>query len=88
MADIFTFQLQFAETQEIFFIIGKANVIYYNMIGRLYLLRKGSMMEDNIFLKNRKELSLADYMKAQENGRENLGTELPVAVYKIGRAHV
>ena len=38
------------------------------------------MMEDNIFLKNRKKLSLADYMKAQENGRENLGTELPVAV--------
>ena len=41
------------------------------------------MMEDNIFLKNRKKLSLADYMKAQENGRENLGTELPVAVYRL-----
>jgi len=41
------------------------------------------MMEDNIFLKNRKTLSLTDYMEAQENGRENLGTELPVAVYRL-----
>ena len=41
------------------------------------------MMEDNIFLKNRKALSLTDYMEAQENGRENLGTELPVAVYRL-----
>ncbi len=40
-------------------------------------------MEDNIFLKERKELSLTDYMKAQENGRENLGAELPVAVYRL-----
>lgn len=40
-------------------------------------------MEDNIFFKERKELSLRDYMKAQENGRENLGTELPVAVYRL-----
>ncbi len=40
-------------------------------------------MEDNIFLKNRKELSLTEYMDAQENGRENLGTELPVAVYRL-----
>ena len=41
-------------------------------------------MEDNIFLKNSKKLSLTDYMNAQENGRENLGAELP----EIGRAHV
>lgn len=40
-------------------------------------------MEDNIFLKNRKELSLTEYMEAQENGRENLGAELPVAVYRL-----
>lgn len=40
-------------------------------------------MEDNIFLRNKKELSLTDYMKAQKNGRENLGTELPVAVYRL-----
>ena len=40
-------------------------------------------MEDNIFLKDRKELKLADYMMAQENGRENLGSELPVAVYRL-----
>ena len=36
-----------------------------------------------LFLKNRKELSLTEYMDAQENGRENLGTELPVAVYRL-----
>ena len=41
------------------------------------------MMEENIFLKNRKTMNLADYMKAQENGRENLGAELPVAVYRL-----
>ena len=41
------------------------------------------MMEENIFLKNRKAMNLADYMKAQENGRENLGAELPVAVYRL-----
>ena len=40
-------------------------------------------MEDNIFLKNSKKLSLTDYMNAQENGRENLGAELPVAVYRL-----
>ena len=40
-------------------------------------------MKDNIFLKDRKELKLADYMMAQENGRENLGSELPVAVYRL-----
>lgn len=28
-------------------------------------------MEDNIFMKDRKELKLSDYMQAQENGREN-----------------
>lgn len=28
-------------------------------------------------------MNLADYMKAQENGRENLGAELPVAVYRL-----
>lgn len=40
-------------------------------------------MENNIFLKDKKELKLADYMQAQENGRENLGAELPVAVYRL-----
>ena len=40
-------------------------------------------MEDNIFLKDKKEFKLADYMRAQENGRENLGAELPVAVYRL-----
>lgn len=40
-------------------------------------------MEDNVFLKDKKELKLADYMQAQVNGRENLGTEVPVAVYRL-----
>ena len=40
-------------------------------------------MEDNIFIKERKNLKLADYMQAQRNGRENLGSELPVAVYRL-----
>lgn len=40
-------------------------------------------MKDNIFMKDRKELKLSDYMQAQENGRENLGTEIPVAVYRL-----
>ncbi len=40
-------------------------------------------MEDNIFIKERKELKLADYMQGQENSRENLGSELPVAVYRL-----
>ena len=40
-------------------------------------------MEDNIFMKDRKELKLSDYMQAQENGRENLGAEIPVAVYRL-----
>ena len=40
-------------------------------------------MEDNIFLKERKELSLTDYMKAQENVGENLVAELPVAMYML-----
>lgn len=40
-------------------------------------------MEENVFLKDKKELKLADYMQAQVNGRENLGAEIPVAVYRL-----
>ena len=40
-------------------------------------------MEENVFLKDKKELVLADYMQAQVNGRENLGAEIPVAVYRL-----
>lgn len=40
-------------------------------------------MEDNVFLKDQKPLSLTEYMEAQENGRENLGTEIPVVVYRL-----
>lgn len=40
-------------------------------------------MEENVFFKDKKELVLADYMQAQVNGRENLGAEIPVAVYRL-----
>ena len=40
-------------------------------------------MEENVFLRDRKEYRLADYMQIQEKGRENLGAELPVAVYRL-----
>ncbi len=40
-------------------------------------------MENNVFLRDRKKFKLADYMRAQENGRENLGAEIPVAVYRL-----
>lgn len=40
-------------------------------------------MEENVFFRDKKELVLADYMQAQVNGRENLGAEIPVAVYRL-----
>ncbi|MEY8282906.1 V4R domain-containing protein [Lachnospiraceae bacterium 50-23] len=40
-------------------------------------------MKDNVFLRDKKELALTDYMQAQVNGRENLGAEIPVAVYRL-----
>lgn len=40
-------------------------------------------MENNIFLENKKMLTLADYMDGSGNGRSNLGNEVPVAVYRL-----
>ena len=40
-------------------------------------------MKDNVFLRDNKVLALTDYMQAQVNGRENLGAEIPVAVYRL-----
>lgn len=37
----------------------------------------------NIFMENRKLPSLEDYMKGDENGRGNLGSEIPVSVYRL-----
>lgn len=40
-------------------------------------------MEDNIFLKEQKPLTLDTYLNYGKNGRENLGDELPVFVYRM-----
>lgn len=40
-------------------------------------------MEQNIFLANKKRFGLADYMNYTAGGRENLGAEIPVAVYRL-----
>ena len=40
-------------------------------------------MSENVFLKNRKPITLADYLSFSAGNRENLGDELPVAVYRM-----
>ncbi len=40
-------------------------------------------MDDNIFLADRKPVSFAEYLKYDENSRGNLGSELPVMVYRM-----
>ena len=40
-------------------------------------------MEENIFLKDRKPVSFADYLQYDEKSRGNLGEELPVLVYRM-----
>lgn len=40
-------------------------------------------MEENIFMQDLKPLTLADYLKYDENSRGNLGEELPVMVYRL-----
>lgn len=40
-------------------------------------------MEDNIFLKHNPNPALEDFLHSHTEGRENLGTELPVAVYRL-----
>ena len=40
-------------------------------------------MEENIFLKERKPVSFADYLQYDEKSRGNLGEELPVMVYRM-----
>lgn len=41
-------------------------------------------MSDNIFLKeNKKQMFLEEYMNYNVGGRENLGSQLPVAVYRL-----
>ena len=40
-------------------------------------------MDDNIFLKDSMNLELKDFLQTHADGRENLGAELPVAVYRL-----
>lgn len=40
-------------------------------------------MEDNIFLKEQKPISLETYLQYAKDGREHLGEELPVFVYRM-----
>ena len=40
-------------------------------------------MGKNIFLEENKEISLSDYMNYDSNGRSNLGTEIPITVYRL-----
>ena len=40
-------------------------------------------MKDNVFLENQKKPELADYMNFDIKGRENLGTEIPLSVYRL-----
>lgn len=40
-------------------------------------------MVENIFLKDQKPISFADYLYYNPDSRENLGAELPVMVYRM-----
>ena len=40
-------------------------------------------MEDNIFLKEQKPMTLDTYLQYSKDGRENLGDQLPVFVYRM-----
>ncbi len=40
-------------------------------------------MAENVFLENKKKLSLAEYMNYNPGDRGNLGDELPVIVYRL-----
>ena len=41
------------------------------------------MAENNIFMADRKEVTLEDYLRFDANSRGNLGAELPVLVYRM-----
>lgn len=40
-------------------------------------------MVDNVFASDAKEITLDDYLGFKRKGRENLGSELPVIVYRM-----
>ena len=41
------------------------------------------MMDENIFMKEKKPISFEDYLEYDENIMGNLGGELPVIVYRL-----
>ena len=40
-------------------------------------------MKDNVFLEDQKKFGLADYMNFDINGREHMGSTVPLAVYRL-----
>ena len=40
-------------------------------------------MRDNVFLENKKELELADFMNYADGSRGNLGKDNPVTIYRL-----
>ena len=44
---------------------------------------KRKMMDENIFIKEKKPISFEEYLEYDENSRGNLGGELPVIVYRL-----
>lgn len=40
-------------------------------------------MRDNVFLENKKELELADFMNYADGSRGNLGKDIPVTIYRL-----
>ena len=40
-------------------------------------------MRDNVFLENKKELELADFMNYTDGSRGNLGKDIPVTIYRL-----
>lgn len=59
--------------------IGKGGEVCYYQKGQ----EGDKKMEDNTLMKNQTNLQLADYLQTREDGRENLGDEIPVAVYRL-----
>ena len=40
-------------------------------------------MKDNVFLEDQKKFGLADYMNFDINGREHMGSTVPLDVYRL-----
>jgi len=42
-----------------------------------------AMIMDNVFMENTKKLELADYLQNVNGGRENLGNDIPLMIYRL-----